>query len=434
MDEAKEEEVDIYHDSKGSSKTSVRKSLLIPMLGGNSAGFDGYDEFKNYALLDDKCDKYKKASKDGKRQIENDIIEHLEKQGYYFAKKEKKGDNRWYRETDAKRKQIKIKNLYDQVKKAETMKNLEAEIQESKGKIEKLEKRDLFDEYLREVMDSKIDLKFTDCLGRKGIFHGKAPASDQQFRGMMLYPRDYGIQMFQGIWTKERSFHRGILEYSNRAVYCGDFIGRNDETNDYRHGSGKWSKCHSLKFSETYVGEWQEDLRHGKGEERLVRDGGIELYEGNFEGDQRHGQGTCVYADGSKYTGEWFNGMRDGRGTEYSSDGARRDGIWVQNEHEDTRLNCEMSVDKVFGREITDVDGDVSMLSSKISSLGFPSNSNEDAKTRISDSKENHNRIESRNRNTTQSILSQLMHDDGSFPSVEDINVARKQYHPNRIL
>ena len=39
-----------------------------------------------------------------------------------------------------------------------------------------------------------------------------------------------------------------------------------------------------------------------------------ERYQGEFEDDERHGHGTCVFADGGKYTGAWRTGTIEGKG------------------------------------------------------------------------------------------------------------------------
>jgi hypothetical protein len=35
-------------------------------------------------------------------------------------------------------------------------------------------------------------------------------------------------------------------------------------------------------------------------------------YYGNFEYGKRHGHGTFLYANGSKYEGDWFNNLKHG--------------------------------------------------------------------------------------------------------------------------
>lgn len=53
-----------------------------------------------------------------------------------------------------------------------------------------------------------------------------------------------------------------------------------------------------------YVGHWKDGVLEGVGE--LI--GLAWEYRGEFREGRRHGRGLCVFADGSKYTGEWERG------------------------------------------------------------------------------------------------------------------------------
>ena len=60
---------------------------------------------------------------------------------------------------------------------------------------------------------------------------------------------------------------------------------------------------------------------------RVAAEHGLPLPEiGEYEGErnaegQRHGRGTCRFADGGVYEGEYKDGMQDGRGTYRKADG-----------------------------------------------------------------------------------------------------------------
>ena len=69
---------------------------------------------------------------------------------------------------------------------------------------------------------------------------------------------------------------------------------------------------------------WRRSRSRRRGASRRARPAAAEIgeYEGerNAEG-QRHGRGTCRFADGEVYDGEYKEGMQSGRGTRYA-DGA----------------------------------------------------------------------------------------------------------------
>ena len=60
-----------------------------------------------------------------------------------------------------------------------------------------------------------------------------------------------------------------------------------------------------------YDGEWENDMRHGKGE--FVRFDGY-YYEGGWENDKKHGEGVEHDENKTKSTTTWINGVKDGPG------------------------------------------------------------------------------------------------------------------------
>ncbi|KAK3255421.1 hypothetical protein CYMTET_35394, partial [Cymbomonas tetramitiformis] len=49
------------------------------------------------------------------------------------------------------------------------------------------------------------------------------------------------------------------------------------------------------------AGCWKEDQKHGQGKWTSKE----ETYEGSYAANMRDGQGTCLYASGDQYRGEW---------------------------------------------------------------------------------------------------------------------------------
>jgi len=69
-----------------------------------------------------------------------------------------------------------------------------------------------------------------------------------------------------------------------------------------------------------YIGEWQNDCRHGYGIQRW-NDGST--YEGEWFEDKRHGTGTMTWADGQSYSGQWKYSRKEGKGVEVWADGRK---------------------------------------------------------------------------------------------------------------
>lgn len=123
----------------------------------------------------------------------------------------------------------------------------------------------------------------------------------------------------------------GIYLYKSGIKYIGDFS--NGEPSN--HGAAYYPT------GEKYVGEWTHKDANGNGtkflldgetEEGLWKDG---LYvgasraaKGCVEGNCRNGEGTYIYLNNTKYSGEFFNGEAHGKGTCFYSNGDKYIGTW----------------------------------------------------------------------------------------------------------
>jgi hypothetical protein len=96
--------------------------------------------------------------------------------------------------------------------------------------------------------------------------------------------------------------------------------------------SVRWHACQGRYVwpsGDVYVGEWQDDKRHGRGSDTFASG---HRYTGEFQDGQRHGQGTYTFPNGESYVGEWREGKRHGSGTNIFPDGERYVGEWRQGE------------------------------------------------------------------------------------------------------
>ncbi|KAH0786722.1 MORN repeat-containing protein 3 [Histomonas meleagridis] len=124
-----------------------------------------------------------------------------------------------------------------------------------------------------------------------------------------------------------------------------------------------------------YIGEWQDNLRHGHGT-HCTAEG---IYEGEFVDDQYEGQGdyylwsneTNCELEGRwlLYSGEWRRGKKWGSGTQYDKDGNTYQGEYVKGKKSgqgtmfyanDDTYSGEWFNDMRNGKgEMTKVNGDV---------------------------------------------------------------------------
>ncbi len=74
-----------------------------------------------------------------------------------------------------------------------------------------------------------------------------------------------------------------------------------------------------------YTGQWDYGQLHGKG--KLTFASGA-WYEGAFKKGQLHGTGTYVWTSGNKYEGQWRDGKRQGQGKLTYADGGWYQGQW----------------------------------------------------------------------------------------------------------
>ena len=95
-----------------------------------------------------------------------------------------------------------------------------------------------------------------------------------------------------------------------------------------KEGKGVWKKNGAEEITNTYEGEYHQDMKHGFGEFRWASGG---YYKGNYDFDVKKGYGEMYWADGSIYRGQWENGIQNGLGIMIFSNGTRKAGIFRDN-------------------------------------------------------------------------------------------------------
>ena len=67
-------------------------------------------------------------------------------------------------------------------------------------------------------------------------------------------------------------------------------------------------KCQVQTRGSVYVGQYENDKRHGEGTKVYANEGG--KFEGHWKKGKRHGAGKRTYASGRVIEGEWRKGKR----------------------------------------------------------------------------------------------------------------------------
>jgi hypothetical protein len=111
----------------------------------------------------------------------------------------------------------------------------------------------------------------------------------------------------------------GEFVMPDQSRYKGDFLDTAGVKR--RHGIGTFSLG-----SESYTGEWVNDLMTGVGEYNF---GSGAVYKGNFKSNLFEGEGTYTFPNGSSYSGVWQNNKMHGSGTYTNADGLVTAGEFV---------------------------------------------------------------------------------------------------------
>ena len=91
------------------------------------------------------------------------------------------------------------------------------------------------------------------------------------------------------------------------------------------------------------LGEWIHGRKEGRGVEKTISG----TYDGDFKAGKKDGQGTMVLPNGNKYIGQWENDTKHGIGIWYTAkDGTKKQGQWVY----DKRTNWLSKPIKVGGK------------------------------------------------------------------------------------
>lgn len=122
------------------------------------------------------------------------------------------------------------------------------------------------------------------------------------------------ILRMSGEW-KDNSIHgHGQTDWADGSKYVGQ----------YENGLMSGIGTHTSVDGWTYVGQFENGSMNGKG--TLTNSSGTEKYVGDFVEDMRHGKGVTNFSDGRKHDGEYANDVKEGFGVFTFREGGRYEG------------------------------------------------------------------------------------------------------------
>lgn len=123
---------------------------------------------------------------------------------------------------------------------------------------------------------------------------------------------------YTGNWSNNEMHGQGTFIWADKSKYVGNFI------KGMKDGKGKVFFPNGTVLFE---GTWKNDYKSiGT---QYDKDG---TYSGTFKNNLPHGQGTFIWANKSKYVGNFVDGKRSGKGKGYTPDGKLQfDGTWKNN-------------------------------------------------------------------------------------------------------
>ncbi|XP_028002974.1 MORN repeat-containing protein 3 isoform X1 [Eptesicus fuscus] len=127
---------------------------------------------------------------------------------------------------------------------------------------------------------------------------------------------------YVGEWKDNMKHGKGTQVWKKKGtIYEGDWkFGKRD-------GYGTLSRPDKEKgkYRRVYSGWWKGDKKSGYG---IQFYGPEEYYEGEWCSDQRSGWGRMYYSNGDIYEGQWWNDKPDGEGMLRLKNGNRYEGYW----------------------------------------------------------------------------------------------------------
>ncbi|CAK9812297.1 MORN repeat-containing protein 3 [Anthophora quadrimaculata] len=128
---------------------------------------------------------------------------------------------------------------------------------------------------------------------------------------------------YRGEWNNDMKEGRGKMLDRDGWIYEGSWF--NDKKNGYGVLSKFSKEDHTIR--QRYIGEWVDGKKQGFALS-WFEDGS--MYEGDFCRNKRHGYGRMWHCNGDYYEGSWRNDFYHGLGTLVKANGNRYEGEFVK--------------------------------------------------------------------------------------------------------
>lgn len=207
------------------------------------------------------------------------------------------------------------------------------------GKLNYSDGREYIGEWVNRYQEGKGKMTMPDGrvfkgYWKRGEFYGEDLTGEPIAYNETVVQEEPEVQT--GCIVGDCNTGNGTMLFADGSKYEGGFV------NGKINGFGTYYYANNSK----YTGEWKDGYYHGEGTKyNGPKDVRIGLWQNGeylgtkedqsrkacISGNCENGEGTYVYADGSKYIGEFKAGAADGQGICYYSNGNKYTGFWKAN-------------------------------------------------------------------------------------------------------
>jgi hypothetical protein len=152
---------------------------------------------------------------------------------------------------------------------------------------------------------------------------------------------------YVGDWQENKKHGFGTMTWVKGNKYEGEW------RSGKRSGKGTYWLKEGGKLRKHYTGDWADNKKHGLG---IAYYENGDKYEGEWSGNMRHGRGKMVYANGDIFEGDWADDKRSGLGVLTMECGDRYEGHWLQDNKEGPGRFFYLATHKLYeGEWVNDV-------------------------------------------------------------------------------